>query len=182
VDGRHLPRAAQWALPGRFRELAHAHWGKKWQERSMCTAQHTPSPSLAMARKESLHSQLRHHPRWHHSTILTCSPGLNGGCPRYGQPAHRKASPNAQLPHADFGLVDSLPVLSVLALPVPAIAWTSARPHEQFLHALRAPVDGHASGTFFTCGRSQQKKKSIALNSLLSQISRAPRLLYFELS
>ncbi len=89
--------------------------------------------------------------RWHHSTILTCSPGLNGGCPRYGQPAHRKASPNAQLPHADFGFVDSLTVLSVLALSVPPIAWTSARPHEQFLHALRAPVDGHASGTFFTC-------------------------------
>eukprot|EP00965_Chrysotila_dentata_P249767 6209065-Pleurochrysis_carterae.AAC.6 len=36
------------------------------------------------------------------ATARTSSPGSNAGLPRWGQLAQRKASPRAQLPHADF--------------------------------------------------------------------------------
>mmetsp|Transcript_25858 Transcript_25858/g.56694 ORF Transcript_25858/g.56694 Transcript_25858/m.56694 type:complete len:264 (-) Transcript_25858:453-1244(-) len=56
------------------------------------------------------------------------SPGSNAGLPRWGQLAQRKASPRAQLPHADFTTGASWPSSS------------SRRPHVQFLHALRLPA------------------------------------------
>jgi hypothetical protein len=65
------------------------------------------------------------------------------GCPSFGHPAHRNASPKSQFPHALLKFFFSSSVSSFFgadpdpsppASPSPA-ASISARPHEQFLHA-----------------------------------------------
>eukprot|EP00200_Dunaliella_tertiolecta_P016982 CAMPEP_0202407168 /NCGR_PEP_ID=MMETSP1128-20130828/11463_1 /ASSEMBLY_ACC=CAM_ASM_000463 /TAXON_ID=3047 /ORGANISM="Dunaliella tertiolecta, Strain CCMP1320" /LENGTH=140 /DNA_ID=CAMNT_0049012113 /DNA_START=421 /DNA_END=843 /DNA_ORIENTATION=+ len=70
-------------------------------------------------------------------------PCSNGGRPRYGQPAHRKASPREQLPHEDWGL-SSISCVSFTRSPAASF---SARPHEQFLQALREVLQSPAAGT-----------------------------------
>lgn len=54
------------------------------------------------------------------------------GWPSMGHPAHLKASPRKQFPHA---LLNAFFSSSPSCAP-PAAASTSARPHEQFLHAV----------------------------------------------
>eukprot|EP00187_Rhodella_violacea_P016263 CAMPEP_0184736240 /NCGR_PEP_ID=MMETSP0314-20130426/62302_1 /TAXON_ID=38298 /ORGANISM="Rhodella maculata, Strain CCMP 736" /LENGTH=215 /DNA_ID=CAMNT_0027203297 /DNA_START=115 /DNA_END=758 /DNA_ORIENTATION=- len=65
------------------------------------------------------------------SAIETFSPGLNGGSPRYGQPAQRNASPSEQLPHDDFFGSPSSSIFTFFS----SASSSPANPHEQSLHA-----------------------------------------------
>jgi hypothetical protein len=59
------------------------------------------------------------------------SPSLKGGCPRYGQPLQRNASPSPQFPQADWGLL----ICEGVSTADTFFSSSSARPHEQFLQA-----------------------------------------------
>jgi hypothetical protein len=65
------------------------------------------------------------------------SPGLNAGNPRYGQPAHRNASPSEQLPHDEPSPArSSISTVSFGFSALTPAASISARPHEQLAHAV----------------------------------------------
>mmetsp|Transcript_22970 Transcript_22970/g.59072 ORF Transcript_22970/g.59072 Transcript_22970/m.59072 type:complete len:215 (-) Transcript_22970:391-1035(-) len=93
------------------------------------------------------------------SVILTSSPGLKGGMPRYGQPSHRNASPRPHEPQLDLGGGSLLAAASCISLS----------PHEQLAHACLRVCGVHLSAP----ARSGSAASG-ASSSSSSSISSAP--------
>mmetsp|Transcript_30704 Transcript_30704/g.99298 ORF Transcript_30704/g.99298 Transcript_30704/m.99298 type:complete len:296 (+) Transcript_30704:581-1468(+) len=89
------------------------------------------------------------------ASSMTVAPSSNAGLPRWGQPAHRNASPLPQLPHADFGAA---------CVRSAAASSSSRSPHVQFLQARRwLAASGSHSGltaTFAALSSSSSKSSS----------------------
>lgn len=113
------------------------------------------------------------------TSITTCSPGLNAGRPKYGQLAHRNASPKKQLPQLLVAFLDmaaalisrclsssptttaspSTWALSMTVFPCFASsASISARPHVQPLQAfLRRGAPSAINGSHVGTGRARSE-------------------------
>jgi hypothetical protein len=86
---------------------------------------------------------------------------LHAGVPKYGHPAHRKASPRAQLPQPPPPTLEAAPAGSLPSAI--SLASTSARPQTQFLQA-RPRVEQSATVACFGARSASDSRLSASIN------------------
>ena len=116
------------------------------------------------------------------SNTKCSSPSLNAGLPRYGHPAHRKASPSPQLPQLLFG---ACRIASADNRPASYASSRSFRPHVQSSQAVRPPQSSLVAAGMVVGGRggaAKRRSSSVIVKLLETMVgasiassSKAPR-------